>query len=235
MKTSIKLLFVIFVIILCMTLCACKEDPSLQTAKYKGSITVGYYSGSYLNEPVVNIIKAVANKMELEVFLKSQTKETWQADLHNEDIDVMIDESNNKDVLSDVLFNTKVVFIKQEGADLDTGGLVGVLDVGFIRDSAMAITNFHNAKYSYYALPKMLIKDFESGYLDGIIVNEVDYLTYCTLEDIEYNIINDRDIHLVFEKGDDTLLEEFNNVLEQLRDSGVLQNLIYSEQDSDNG
>jgi len=218
-----------------MTLCACKEDPSLQTAKYKGSITVGYYSGSYLNEPVVNIIKAVANKMELEVFLKSQTKETWQADLHNEDIDVMIDESNNKDVLSDVLFNTKVVFIKQEGADLDTGGLVGVLDVGFIRDSAMAITNFHNAKYSYYALPKMLIKDFESGYLDGIIVNEVDYLTYCTLEDIEYNIINDRDIHLVFEKGDDTLLEEFNNVLEQLRDSGVLQNLIYSEQDSDNG
>jgi len=235
MKTSIKLLFVIFVIILCMTLCACKEDPSLQTAKYKGSITVGYYSGSYLNEPVVNIIKAVANKMELEVFLKSQTKETWQADLHNEDIDVMIDESNNKDVLSDVLFNTKVVFIKQEVADLDTGGLVGVLDVGFIRDSAMAITNFHNAKYSYYALPKMLIKDFESGYLDGIIVNEVDYLTYCTLEDIEYNIINDRDIHLVFEKGDDTLLEEFNNVLEQLRDSGVLQNLIYSEQDSDNG
>ena len=235
MKTSIKLLFVIFVIILCMTLCACKEDPSLQTAKYKGSITVGYYSGSYLNEPVVNIIKAVANKMDLEVFLKSQTKETWQADLHNEDIDVMIDESNNKDVLSDVLFNTKVVFIKQEVADLDTGGLVGVLDVGFIRDSAMAITNFHNAKYSYYALPKMLIKDFESGYLDGIIVNEVDYLTYCTLEDIEYNIINDRDIHLVFEKGDDTLLEEFNNVLEQLRDSGVLQNLIYSEQDSDNG
>ena len=231
MKKAKQLLIVILAILSAAALCACKEDPSLRTAKYKGSITVGYYPGSYLNEPVANIIRAAANTMDLEVYFKSQTKETWQADLHNEEIDIMIDESNDTDLLSDVLFTTKVVFLKHKDSDLTTGGVIGVLDVGFIRDSAMAITDFHNAKYSYYAIPKMLIADFESGHLDGIIVNEVDYLTYGTQgdEDVEYNEINRRDIRLVFENGDQTLLNAFNEAFAELYENGMMQNIVFAE------
>ena len=224
-----KLLIVILIVLLSVLLGACKEDPSLQTAKYKESITVGYYPGSYLNEPVVNIIKAVASTMDLQVYLKDQTKETWQADLHNDEIDMMIDEDNGIDTLSDVLFSTKVVFVSHKNADLVNGGLVGVLDVGFICDSAEAITDFHNAKYSYYAIPEMMVKDFESGYLDGIVVNEVDYLMYCELEEVDYNRINERDVHLVFEQGDVTLLEEFNAKFNELKESGSLEGIIYTD------
>lgn len=227
-KIKQLLLIILFVFIAALA-SACDDDPSLQTAKYKGSITVGYYPGSYLNEPVVNIIKAVAGTMELEVYLKDQTAETWQADLHNDDIDMMIDENNDIDLLSDPLFTTRVVFVNHSDANLDSGGIVGVLDVGFIRDSAMAVTEFHNAEYKYYAIPQMLIKDFESGYLDGVIANEVDYLTYCELEDVDYNIINTRDISLVFENGDVTLLEEFNKNVAELEANGMLESLIYSD------
>ena len=201
----------------------------MQTAKYKGYVTVGYYPGSYLNEPVVNVIKSAASSMGLEVHLKDQTEETWRADLHNDDIDIMIDQSSDDDLLSDVLFTTRVVFVKHKNANLEQGGLVGVLDVGFIRDSAMAITDFHNAEYTYYAIPKMIIQDFESGYLDGIIVNEVDYLSYCTLEDVDYNVINTRDIHLVFENGDITLLDAFNQKIDELKENGTMQSLVYTE------
>lgn len=224
-----QLLFIILVIFVATIFSACSDDPSLQTAKYKGSITVGYYPGSYLNEPVVNVIKAAAASMDLEVYLKSQTEQTWQADLHNDDIDIMIDEENDVDMLSEALFSTRVVFVKHKESDLEAGGVVGVLDVGFIRDSAMAITEFHNAKYSYYAIPEMIIKDFESGFLDGIIVNEVDYLTYSTMEDVEYNVINTRDIYVVFEQGDVALINEFNAKLKELEDSGMLHGLIYTD------
>ena len=231
MKKAKQLLIVILAILSAAALCACKEDPSLRTAKYKGSITVGYYPGSYLNEPVANIIRAAANTMDLEVYFKSQTNETWQADLHNEEIDIMIDESNDTDLLSDVLFTTKVVFLKHKDADLAAGGVIGVLDVGFIRDSAMAITDFHNAKYSYYAIPKMLIADFESGHLDGMIVNEVDYHTYGTQgdEDVEYNEINRRDIRLVFENGDQALLNAFNQAFAELSENGMMQSIVFAE------
>ncbi|MEX1377862.1 MAG: transporter substrate-binding domain-containing protein [Eubacteriales bacterium] len=231
MKKAKQLLSAILIILLIMALCACKEDPSLQTAKYKGCITVGYYPGSYLNEPVANIIRAAANTMNLDVYFKSQTEETWQADLHNEEIDIMIDESNDVDLLSNILFTTKVIFLKHRDADLASGGVIGVLDVGFIRDSAMAITDFHNAKYSYYAMPKMLIADFESGHLDGIIVNEVDYLTYSTQDDaeIEYNEINRRDVRLVFENGDVTLLNEFNKAFAELAENGTMQSVVFAE------
>ena len=167
--------------------------------------------------------------MGLKVYLKSQTEETWQADLHNDDIDIMIDENNGVDALSDVLFTTKVIFAKQDGANIEQDGVIGVLDVGFIRESALAITDFHNAEYKYYAIPKMIMQDFESGYLDGIIVNEVDYLSYNTLENVEYNVINTRDIVLVFEQGDTTLLEEFNSILQQMQSEGMIYGLIYAE------
>jgi len=229
MNKAKQLLLIFFIVLIAALTCACDEDPSLQTAQYKGSITVGYYPGSYLNEPVVNIIKAVAGSMGLEVYLKDQTAQTWQADLHNDDIDIMIDENNDIDMLSQPLFTSRVVFVKNDDADLDNGGIVGVLDVGFIRDSAMAVTEFHNAEYKYYAIPEMLIEDFESGYLDGVIANEVDYLTYCDLADVDYNVINTRDIYLVFENGDTTLLEEFNAKLLELEKSGMLEGLIYSD------
>jgi len=229
MNKTKQLLLIFLALIIAAAMCGCDEDPSLQTAKYKGSITVGYYTGSYLNEPVVNIIKAAASSMGLEVYLKVQTAQTWQADLHNDDIDIMIDENNDIDMLSEPLFTTRVVFVKQDGANLDDGGIVGVLDVGFIRDSAMAVTEFHNAEYKYYAIPEMLIEDFESGYLDGVIANEVDYFTYCDLVEVDYNVINTRDIYLVFEHGDITLLEEFNAALAELEASGTLESLIYAD------
>ncbi len=224
-----RILFVLVAVFAAFALGACKNDPSLQTAKYKGSITVGYYSGSYLNEPVVNVIKAAASSMGLEVYLKMETKETWEADLHNDAIDIMIDEKNDADALSDVLFSAKVVFVKHENLNLENEGLIGVLDVGFIRESSEAIKDFHNAEYKYYAIPKMIVADFNSGYLDGIIVNEVDYLTYSTVEDADYNVINTRDIRLVFEQGDTSLLEEFNSALAQLKEDGTIDALIYSD------
>ena len=228
--TKIKqTLLVILCVFASVSFCACKTDPSLKTAQYKGSITVGYYSGSYLNEPVVNIIRAVAGKMELKVYVKTETEQTWQADLHNDEIDMMIDEYNDTDTLSDALFSAKVVFVKHKGVSLDKGGAIGVLDVGFIRDSAAAITDFHNAQYKYYAIPEMIVADFNSGYLDGIILNEVDYLTYSTVEDVDYNVINTRDVHLIFEQGDTSLLEEFNKMLNQLKTDGTIQGLIYSD------
>lgn len=229
MNKTKQLLLIFLIVIIMAAFCGCDEDPSLQTAKYKGSITVGYYPGSYLNEPVVNIIKAVAGSMNLKVYYKDQTPQTWQADLHNDDIDIMIDEYNDIDMLSDALFTTRVVFVKHSDINLDKGGFVGVLDVGFIRDSAMAITEFHNAEYKYYAIPQMLIEDFELGYLDGVIANEVDYLTYCDLENVDYNVINTRDIYLVFENGDITLMDEFNQKLAELEANGMLEGLVYSD------
>ncbi len=229
MNRKKQLLIILFAIFAAMGLCACSEDPSLQTVKYKGSITVGYYPGSYLNEPVVNIIKAIAYSMEIDVYFKDETKETWQADLHNDEIDMMIDEATDEDMLSDILFTAKVAFISHKDAQLAQGGLVGVLDVGFIRDSAAAVTDFHNAKYVYYAIPDMMIADFESGYLDGIIVNEVDYTAYNSLENADYNKINERNIYIVFEQGDYSLLEEFNTKLNELRENDALDDLIYTE------
>jgi len=229
-KKTRKLIHVFFVVLAGMLLCSCSEDPSFKTAEYKGSITIGYYPGSYLNEPVVNVIKAAANSLGLKVYLKSETDLTWQADLHNDEIDIMIDEKNDTDMLSDVIFTTRVLFVKHDNANLDDGGLIGVLDVGFIRESAQAITDFHNARYSYYAIPEMLTADFESGLLDGIIVNEVDYLRYCNLpdEDVDFNVINTRDVYLVFEQGDNSLMEAFNQKLVEYKDSGVLQELVYA-------
>jgi len=228
--TKIKrILLVILCVLVSVSFCACKTDPSLQTAEYKGSITVGYFSGSYLNEPVVNVIRAIAGNMGLKVYLKTETEQTWQADLHNDEIDMMIDADNGIDTLSDVLFSAKVVYVKHQGVSLDQGGTIGVLDVGFIRDSAEAITEFHNAEYKYYAIPEMIVADFNSGYLDGIIVNEVDYLTYSTVEDVDYNVINTRDIYLTFEQGDISLLEEFNRILELLKSDGTIQGLIYAD------
>lgn len=227
MNLTRRFLSIIIILILIACLCACEGDVSLQTAKYKGGITVGYYSGSYLNEPVVNVIKNIARSMDLEVYLKTQTKETWQADLHNGDIDLMIDEDNGVDLLSSALFSTKVLFIKSADADLVNGGLVGVMDVGFIRDSADAITDFHSGEYVYYAIPNMIVEDFSSGYLDAIVINEVDYLSYSELGDKTYDIINYREVKVVFNEGSHTLCDEFNSQLKTLKESGLISNLVY--------
>ncbi len=131
----------------------------------------------------------------------SQTPETWQADLHNGVIDIMIDDTNDIDAKSDVIMNTRILLIKDKGLDMSQAGKIGIIDTDVVRDSADAIANFHSGHYEYYALPEVMVADLQSKNVDAIIINDYEYQKVASLDNVDYDIINHRDVFVTLMLG----------------------------------
>ena len=223
-----------FVVILCLVLVlilsGCHpSDPSFRTMKYKGYFTVGYDPDkqlTYLGEGIlIDIVKEAGSRMGLEAPIYPVEPHTWQALLHNQDIDVMIDGENEEDLKTIGVYKVEALLVKPTGQAMDENSMIGVLDAGVCADAVESYKKYSYASYRYYGSSKELISDFENGVVDGMIISKLDAMKQ-SFEGYESESIFGRDIFLTVRSGDQAFFGKLNETLYKMVQDGTVQKLL---------
>ncbi len=226
MKKTICIIFIALVLIL--SGCS-RPDPSLQTVKYKGYFTAGYdpdkqltYQGEGL---LIDIIKEAANRMELEAPIYPVESHTWQAHLHNKDIDVMLGAENEEDLKTISVYQVETLLIKPTGTTIGEGSVIGVLDAGACYQAAENHSKFSNASYQYYASVQELLSDLKLQVVDAIIMGKLEYLKH-DVEGSETETIHGKDFYITLRKDDQSFLGVLNETLYGMYTDGTIDKLV---------
>lgn len=225
-----------------------EEDKSLEEIKENGKLVLGLDDSfppmGYRDENGdivgfdIDMAKEVAKRMGVELELKPIDWDGKVLSLNNKDIDVIwngltiTEERLEKIGFSKPYLNNKQIIIVNNDSSIDTkqdlaGKIVGVQLGSSGEDALAADTETENSlkevrRYSNYVDALM---DLKAERVDAVVVDEVVGRYYISKKPGEYKIAKDNfgeeQYGIGFRKGDISLINEVNRILDEMNDDGT--------------
>lgn len=258
MKKTIKQTLCILIVMMIMMGCkdkgvsTSKKDDSLEYIKEKGSFTIGLDDAfppmGFRDEKGeivgfdIDVAKEVAEKLGVELILKSIDWDAKNMELNNKNIDAIwnglsINEERKKEVnFSDVyLENRQVLVVKKDSpikkkSDL-TGKIVG-LQLSSTSESALnadqeTVSTLKEVRK--FADNMAVFMDLEAERIDAAVIDEVVARYYIGKKPDQFTILEEdfgkESYGVGFRKEDQTLVEEINTILKEFKKDGTLSRI----------